>query len=263
MTNTNKAFSIGALGLSDGEKKVLGSIATLTKARGDFSYTVNAAADASESDIVIVNVDDRDAATKWDSLAALPRPPVMVLYTREPSSDPQQHYLSRPFGPSKLLALLDSIATELKESAQVWKKPALPPVLTTDSAGIGQISLRALVVDDSPTVRKLVELELRHFNVQVDVDETGEGALERLAHTHYDLIFLDLVLPGTDGYQVCKEIRKNPKTKQTPVIMLTSKSSPFDRVRGSLVGCSEYLTKPVDYNAFRQVVGKYVKIGQN
>ncbi len=264
MTNINKAFSIGALGLSDGEKKVLGSIATLTKSRGDFSYTVNPASDPAESDIVIVNVDDRDAAIKWGTLAALPRPPVMVLYTKEPANDPEQHYLLRPFGPSKLLALLDSIATELKESAQVWKKPVVPPpVLAANSANISQISLRALVVDDSPTVRKLVELELRHFNVQVEVDETGEGALERLARTHYDLIFLDLVLPGTDGYQVCREIRKNPKTKLTPVIMLTSKSSPFDRVRGSLVGCNEYLTKPVDYNAFRQVVGKYVKMGQN
>ncbi len=263
MANTNKAFSIGALGLSDGEKKVLGSIAMLTKARGDFSYIVNPAADASESDIVIVNVDDREAAIRWGSLAASPRPPVMVLYTKEPSSDPKQHYLLRPFGPSKLLALLDGIAAELKESAQVWKKPVLPPALATNLANVSQISLRALVVDDSPTVRKLVELELRHFNVHVDVDETGEGALERLASTHYDLVFLDLVLPGTDGYQVCKEMRRNPKTKLTPVIMLTSKSSPFDRVRGSLVGCNEYLTKPVDYSAFRQVVGKYVKIGQN
>lgn len=264
MTNINKAFSIGALGLSDGEKKVLGSIATLTKARSDFSYTVNPAADAAESDIVIVNMDDSDAATQWDSLAASPRPPVRVAYTKEPSAGAQQqHHLLRPFGPSKLLALLDSIAAELKECAQVWKEPVLSPAFAAASADIDHISLRALVVDDSPTVRKLVELELRHFNVHVDVDDSGEGALGRLARTHYDLIFLDLVLPGTDGYQVCKEIRKNPMTRQTPVIMLTSKSSPFDRVRGSLVGCSEYLTKPVDYNAFRQVVGKYVKIVQN
>ena len=83
-----------------------------------------------------------------------------------------------------------------------------------------------------------------------------------LAQNSYDIIFLDVVLPGTDGYQVCKDIRKNPGTRQTPVIMLTSKSSPFDRVRGSLVGCSAYLTKPVDYNAFRAAVSKYLATGK-
>jgi two-component system cell cycle response regulator len=243
----HKAFSIGVLGLSVDEIKVLGSIATLTQSRPNFSYTVNPATDASGSDIVIVNADDQDAAIKWRALAVLPHPPVMILYTKVPSADPVQHYLLRPFGPSRLLALLDRIAVELKESAQIWKKPAPMQPAAALAVDTTQVPLRALVVDDSPTVRKLIELELRNFNVLVDTEETGEAALNRLSGSHYDLIFLDLVLPGTDGYQVCKEIRRNPKTKQTPVIMLTSKSSRFDRVRGSLVGCNEYLTKPVDY----------------
>ncbi len=259
----NKVFSVGALGLSDDEKKVLGSIATLTKSRADFSYVLNPAADSSGSHIVIVNVDDRDAAIRWGTLAASSHPPVMVVYSQEPSKDPAQHYLARPFGPSKLLALLDSIAAHLKESALVWKTPAIAQGAVGGNLDTNGVALRALVVDDSPTVRKLIELELRNLNVQVEAEETGEAALERLTRSRYDLIFLDVVLPGTDGYQVCREIRKNTMTKQTPVIMLTSKSSPFDRVRGSLVGCSEYLTKPVDYLAFREVVGKYVKMGHN
>jgi twitching motility two-component system response regulator PilG len=73
----------------------------------------------------------------------------------------------------------------------------------------------------------------------------------------YDIIFLDVILPGADGYQVCKHIKKNPLLKQTPVVMLTSKASPFDRVRGSLAGCDTYLTKPVDYQEFKQVLEKY------
>ena len=114
-----------------------------------------------------------------------------------------------------------------------------------------------MVVDDSPTVRKQLELELEASNIHVDSAETGESGLDLMGKNPYDIIFLDVMLPGADGYQVCKHIKKNPLRKQTPVVMLTSKSSPFDRVRGSLAGCDSYLTKPVDYEEFRQVLEKY------
>jgi twitching motility two-component system response regulator PilG len=254
MQNKN-VVAIGTLGLTNSEVMVLKSIGIMTKARAQGTYAVNAEQDINDSDIVIVNVDDVNATIKWRTLAVLPRPPVIVLYTTEQPNDLSHHYLLRPFGPAKLLKLLDGILDELRESAQVWKKPTL----SQTSASTTAAAYRALVVDDSPTVCKQLELELRNFNIQADIAETGERGLELLAQHKYDLIFLDVVLPGTDGYQVCKEIRRNPTTKQTPVIMLTSKSSPFDRVRGSLVGCSAYLTKPVDYRAFRDEIGKHVK----
>jgi two-component system cell cycle response regulator len=260
MAQQHKTWLIGALGLTEGELRVLGSMATLTRARAEGSYVVSAAQDVAGSDIIIVNADDGDAVIQWRTLAVRANPPVMVLYTKEPPTDPAQHYVLRPFGPAKLLAVLDGIAAKLTDAGQVWKKPSLAeatPAATPGASG----AMRALVVDDSPTVCKQLELELRKLNVQADLAETGERGLELLARQKYDLIFLDLVLPGTDGYQVCKDIRKNSATRQTPVIMLTSKSSQFDRVRGSLVGCSAYLTKPVDYNTFHQVVGKYVAAG--
>ncbi len=249
---------IGALGLSDVERNVLKSIGVMTRSRAQGGYAVCEESEIADSDIVIVNVDDVNAAIKWRTLAVRPRPPVVVLYTKERPSDPHQPYLLRPFGPAKLLALLDGIVSGLRESAQVWKKPTLSQAAASSAT---EASLRALVVDDSPTVCKQLELELRNFNIQADIAETGERGMELLALNNYDLIFLDVVLPGVGGYQVCKDIRSNPRTKQTPVIMLTSKSSPFDRVRGSLVGCSAYLTKPVDYNEFREAVGKHVAMG--
>ena len=122
---------------------------------------------------------------------------------------------------------------------------------------------RALVVDDSPTVRKSLVLELGSFNIQVDTAETGEQGLEMLEKNQYDIIFLDVVMPGADGYQVCKTIRRNQQTKLTPIVMLTSKSSPFDKVRGSLAGCSAYLTKPVEYENFYQVLEEYLALANN
>jgi len=248
-------YTIGALGLTAAEANVLKSIGTLTKGRAHSSYAISAEPANEDCDIVIVNADDRDAAIQWRTLAVKPHPPVMVLYTSEPSADAKQYYLARPFGPAKLLALLDSIVARLNESAEVWKKPALTQ---TAAAPATATAMRALVVDDSPTVGKQLELELRNFNIQADIAESGERGLELLGRNRYDIIFLDVVLPGTDGYQVCKDVRKRAETRQTPVIMLTSKSSPFDRVRGSLVGCSAYLTKPVDYTAFRETVSKFI-----
>lgn len=255
MTKAHKSWIIGALGLSDGETKLLMSMSTLTRSRTEGGYVIGAPTNVGDWNIVIVNMEDRDAVIQWRTLSVKSHPPVSILYTAEQPNDPNQYFLLRPFGPAKLLAVLDGIAKKLSDSSQLWEKPVLQqtaPIAPADS------TLRALVVDDSPTVCKQIEMELRKSGVLPDIAESGERALELLAQHRYDLVFLDVVLPGTDGYQVCKEIRKNPKTKQTPVIMLTSKSSPFDRVRGSLVGCSAYLTKPVDYNAFRETVGKYI-----
>ena len=116
-----------------------------------------------------------------------------------------------------------------------------------------------LVVDDSSTVRRQVGLELERLDIQVDAAESGEQAFELLARNRYDLIFLDVILPGVDGYHLCKAIKKDKTMKKTPVVMLTSKSSPFDRVKGALSGCDAYLTKPVKQSAFQGVVKKYLK----
>ncbi len=257
MKETHKSWTVGALGLSESETKLLLSMASLTRARAECSYVIGNLEQMDSWHIVVLNVDDRDAVVRWRTLAVRPTPPVSILYTNEAPTDPAQHFLLRPFGPAKLLAVLDVIAKGLAESSDVWKKPALSQSVAATPAGA---ELRALVVDDSPTVCKQLDQELRKLNIVADLAETGERGLELLMQHNYDVIFLDVVLPGTDGYQVCKEIRKNPRIKQTPVIMLTSKSSPFDRVRGSLVGCSAYLTKPVNYSEFRETVGKYVKI---
>lgn len=250
-----KTWSVAALGLSDLEMVLLRSVAGLTSSRDGDQYAVNAANYISDCcNILILNVDDREALEGWRTLATKPNPPTTVLFTAKPPDDPSQHYLLRPFSPAKLLALLDGIVKKLREAEQVWGNPTHSQVAVASTPAT---ALQALVVDDSPTVCKQLELELRNFNIRSDIAETGERGLELLPSKNYDIIFLDVVLPGTDGYEVCKQIRKDPKTRQTPVIMLTSKSSPFDRVRGMLVGCSAYLTKPVDFKLFSETITKY------
>jgi CheY-like chemotaxis protein len=118
--------------------------------------------------------------------------------------------------------------------------------------------LSALVVDDSVTVRNQLQAALQKAGLTADLASGGEQALLMLSKQSYDLIFLDVVMPGDDGYAVCKLIRKLPANKQTQVIMLTSRSSPFDRARGALAGCDMYLIKPIDLKTFYGAVDRTI-----
>jgi len=105
---------------------------------------------------------------------------------------------------------------------------------------------RALVVDDSTTLQRLMDLTLQPLGVDVEFAARGDDAIALALNKHYDVIFLDVMLPGADGYQVCKIIKRDPHAKHVPVIMLTSKDSAFDKVRGIMAGTDAYLTKPLD-----------------
>jgi CheY-like chemotaxis protein len=118
--------------------------------------------------------------------------------------------------------------------------------------------LSALVVDDSVTVRNQLQAALQKAGLTADLASGGDQALLMLSKQSYDLIFLDVVMPGDDGYVVCKSIRKLPANKQTQVIMLTSRSSPFDRARGALAGCDMYLIKPIDLKTFYGAVDRTI-----
>lgn len=107
-------------------------------------------------------------------------------------------------------------------------------------------SIRALVVDDSTTLRRLMELILVPLGVDIDFVDNGEHAVELAKRNYYDIVFLDILLPGIDGYRVCKTIKGDKRTKDMRVVMLTSKNTAIDKVRGMMAGTDVYLTKPVD-----------------
>jgi len=92
----------------------------------------------------------------------------------------------------------------------------------------------------------------------VDLAEDAEVALELIEKGNYDVIFLDVVLPEMDGYKVCKLVKTNAMTRSIPVVMLTGKTSPFNKVRGVMAGCDRYLTKPVDAEELKVVLHKYI-----
>lgn len=121
-------------------------------------------------------------------------------------------------------------------------------------------TVTALVVDDSTTLRRLMDLTLTPMGMVVEFADNGEDALVLARGKDYDIIFLDVILPRIDGYRVCKIIKADPRTKHIPIIMLTSKDSAFDKVRGIMAGTDVYLTKPLDRVALLKAINKYLPV---
>lgn len=115
-----------------------------------------------------------------------------------------------------------------------------------------------LAVDDSITVRRVVASALKKAGYRVVVAEDGMQALAKLDELTPALILLDITMPRMDGYQVCKIVRQNALMQGIPVIMLSGKDGFFDKVKGKMAGCSDYLTKPFDADALTRTVQRHL-----
>ncbi|WP_409301453.1 response regulator [Peribacillus sp. SCS-155] len=102
-------------------------------------------------------------------------------------------------------------------------------------------AVKILVVDDEERIRRLLRMYLERENYVIEEAENGDKALSKALENDYDLILLDIMMPGKDGIEVCRELREK---KTTPIIMLTAKGEEINRVQGFEVGTDDYIVKP-------------------
>lgn len=105
---------------------------------------------------------------------------------------------------------------------------------------------KILVIDDSRLISHVAKTILTKQGHEVILAQDGLSGLQAAKSEYPDLILLDLIMPVMDGYQVCQELKKEEKTKEIPIIMLTSKAEPADKVRGLELGALDYVVKPFD-----------------
>jgi two-component system, cell cycle response regulator len=265
---------VDVIGFNGTERSMLSSIFALA-ARRDPGFVQYDPVSKTAPHLYLVDADDQAALTEFRALNRHASLPAVLVGSCQPAEGVV--VVERPIQWARLIqAMEDALGTadetmpapleslprqpDSLENSGSWAIRTSPPGSNLASAGkkieSGDV---VLVVDDNATVRTFMQAKLAPFKFEVDFAESGEQAVGLTGAREYACIFLDVVLPGIDGYHVCKLIKSNKQAmKKTAVVMLTSRSSPFDKLRGSLAGCDEYLTKPLDEDRLLEVIAKFL-----
>ncbi len=274
LTTTTETIGICLFELPEKDQAVIQRVVTFGASQGKH-YSLQA--DITYADIVItldeIEIPDNTAINIRIGESDLPydillQRPLLVTRVMRAIDDAAQLLRSRP-AITKTTPPAETTTESVAEPSTA--KPEIPQIVTPETP-IATVAVpentteqpesyryTALVVDDSAAIRKQLEIELRHAHITADFAETGEEALEKSAQKQYDLIFLDVIMPGIDGYEVCRKMRSSKAMKKTPIIMLSGKTSPLDEVQGVIAGASTYLTKPVQHEQFQQTLKRVSK----
>lgn len=231
------AYAVAVLGFNETEHIVLRSMFWLS-ARRNPGFEMFDPDEHLSPDLYLVDTDDARCTEYLASIpAAKSAAPIVLIGSNAPGT--RHAHLQKPLRVTRILAVF--------EQAMNLKKARM------HEAHLDQV----LVVDDSLPVRKFMELKLAPYSFGVDFADSGEKAINLVTERNYACVFLDVMLPGVDGYQVCKAIKKQ-RGAATAVVMLTGRTSSFDKIRGTMAGCDAYMTKPVDEEKLLEVIAKFI-----
>lgn len=193
-------------------------------------------------DVVFVNADEPDSMEKWESFSQVKKLSIPIMVSSAETTKADAITIASPLAADEVINALHAIA-ETDKPLEVDNK-------------VCKEALTVLVVDDSFLVRKFMSHMLPKLFcglINIEFAGTGEEAIEMAQTTAFDMVFLDIMLPGIDGYKVCKWFKAN---QLSYIVMLTGKKNPADKARGIMSGCNGYLTKPPKVSELQQVVDK-------
>lgn len=260
-----RRFVLEMLGFPAGEKTMLSSTFRLT-GRRSYCYAEPGAPNE-RADIYLVNADNPEGLRLLHQRSPSAQAPA-VLIGRGTDADGWP-VIGKPIHWMRLFEQLDRQMQEAlerrarREEDVQWDgrtfrraadRAARPAPVFLEPDPVESV----LVVDDSATVRAFMRSRLAPFRFDVDYAENGEMAIDMAQAKRYTCIFLDILMPGMDGYQVCKRIKSSPTTSGSAVVMLSSKSSAFDKFRGAWAGCDAYLGKPVGENELLATIARFL-----
>ena len=274
MLESSEHHYVDVIGFNEVERAMLNSVFTLAARRspGFSQHQPGSSMVASAPTVYLVDADAPAALAEFQVLHK--RTPLPALLVGSSAHGTGLPVFARPLQWARLLQALDDVVESGAVASPAAADPAglrasrpgsSPTAHKGGRSGVDSVPARrpgkesVLVVDDNATVRSFMQAKLAPFGFGVDFAETGEAAIGLSGQNDYTCVFLDVVLPGVDGYQVCKMIKSNKQAiTKTAVVMLTSRSSTFDKLRGSLAGCDEYLTKPLEEDRLLEVIAKFL-----
>jgi len=273
---SDNSYTVAIFGIPEFERELVERIFSLSESR-DNIYRMVDEAQVHDADIALVDQSNAAAAGEFERLQSNGQelPSVIIPNGKDPETD---FWVKRPFTAMRMLGALDKLVENQLSGANRPQRKAKAPApapsatqtakptnaaasITDDTVSTPAVAAgiyKALVVDDSLPVRKQVNIALRRAGITAEFAEDAESALKLIESRSYDILFLDVVLPGKDGYEICKAVKRDKNKKHIPVVMLTGKSSPFDKVKGKLSGCDAYLTKPVSLKEFNKTLSKWL-----
>ncbi|MBL4672613.1 MAG: response regulator [Arenicella sp.] len=267
-----KTFNIGLIGMAP--KDVLSMKSLMRVVNSSSRYREYNVVESGKCDILVVNLDSEISREVYRRSTA-----VVVGAYSESAPTNFKHSIKKPLIGRKVIDVFDRVTVQEfsyepeltinKDDSSASKQQSLRKLEKLESMSeLGFVddvvspkrsNIRALVVDDSAVVRKALTMLLAKRNIDVTIARDGREALDIIGQNyHFDIVFLDIVMPEVDGYKVCKELKRSASLKDAKVVMLTSKSSKFDRVRASLVGSDYYLTKPISQLDFLEFIDAFL-----
>lgn len=238
---------IGYLGLLKREILVIQSIFTLTE-KFHNTYELPRENERRSADVVFVNADDEEQIDAWHQFALKKPSAIPVYISTEGREFNDGLTLKRPLVLKKLI-----------DALTIVKECYTTTIASQNPTAVNRGRFNILVVDDSLPVRVHMEQKLSSLLpvvTEIDFASSGDEAIDLLKdRKHYDIIFMDVIMPGTDGYKTCKWIKAN---RPNYVVMLTSRSSPFDKVRGAMSGCDAYLVKPPQDSELEKILQRRI-----
>ncbi len=201
-------------------------------------------------DAYVVNGDDASTVSRIALYTRLHPRPVLGVGGRAVLG--VTAYMAGPFKP----ATIDLLADLLKGQTAAGAPAAAGNVLPFPGAS-AVAPAEVLVVDDSELVRHTMTRKINEYGHRVDGAASGDDAMAMLLNNRYRLVFLDVMMPGMDGFEACRRIKRSAEYKASAVYLLTSKDGMFDKVRGSMSGCDGYLVKPLESRKLREVLDRY------
>jgi len=238
-------------GLKPIERQLLEGLVKVSQRRNPRLAILNDAL-AREADVIVVDARDHEAMAWAQQRPWLSRRAVIWIDGTEAA--PGHTLLRRPVQWPILPMVL---ARALEGAAAPAGTPAPTPAIA--GAAAAAHGARILVVDDSLAVRAHLRSLLEPRGYQVTEADSVPAAMARIRDGRFHCVLMDVLMPQVDGYEGCHQIKAALRgAAAVPVVMLTSKGSPFDRIRGKMAGCDAYLTKPVDPQHLGEVLAQQV-----
>ena len=262
-------YDVGLIGFNTSESEKMVKIFHLTQSKSRH-YQLKPVDDMTETDLLLINIDSDYMQIKNDYLKSHPKTIVVTVSKKQNASTETPWHIKGLLLATRVIKILDSIPiakkstkplletgiNKVSNSLQTADANTQFEVITNSTDSCHNYDFNVLIIDDSPAMQKNLAAELANSSQSIGIDfaDSGEIAISKINQKTYDFIFLDVMMPGIDGYETCTRLRTIKSMKKTPVIMLSAKTSPLDEVKGVMAGCTCYLTKPINSVEFQKML---------